>query len=81
MLDMPREEHAVFVQFIRLESVAKADARQIAAAVTCGVTKGLDVEEEERKKKLITMDTVASYPGLHAGGGEKAWYTLFAHAH
>ena len=45
------------VQFIRLESIAKADAQHIAAAVTCGVTKGLDVEEEEWKKKLAALAT------------------------
>ena len=33
------------------------------------------------KSRLIRVcNCLASYPGLHAGGGEKAWYTLFAHA-
>ena len=37
--------------FIRLESVAKADAHHVAAAITCGVTRGLVVEEEEWTNK------------------------------
>ena len=33
---------------------------------------------------IVQDPIIASYPGLHAGGGgeaeEKAWYTLFVHA-
>ena len=47
----------MFVQFVRLESVAKADAQHIAAAITSGVTKGLALEEVEWKRKLVAMGT------------------------
>ena len=43
----------VFVQFVRLESVAQ----HIAAAITSGVTKGLALEEVEWKRKLVAVGT------------------------
>ena len=43
----------VFVQFLSLESVAKADASHITAAISSAVTTALGIQEEVWKKKLV----------------------------
>ena len=47
----------VFVQFHSLESVAKADASHIMAALSTAVTTALGIEEEVWKKKLVGIDS------------------------
>ena len=59
----------MFVQFLSLESVAKADASHITAAISSAVTTVLGIQEEVWKKKLvgIASDGAAVMRGRRSG--------------